>query len=173
MHKFIIAFLSIVMLQACASQKKSDDASRFEYHKIKNEHYCFAKTNDINACLLANNSKEQVAEYVNGQNTAEVNPDASMPRKVLIRNVYGVLNAGLENQKGTDIKVQLSIDRLGEVVVAKFLESSTVKISEAKIPKILEGFMSYKYESDPSTACVETGMITIKLENLNALKKGK
>ena len=92
-------------------------------------------------------------------------------RKVIKRNIKGVLNAGFENQANKKIVAKVCIARSGKVSYAEIVESETTAIMDSrKLKAVLSGIYGYEYEPKRNAPEQECGKLTITLTNINAIR---
>ena len=92
-------------------------------------------------------------------------------RKVIKRNIKGVLNAGFENQTNKKIVAKVCIDRSGKVSYAEIVESeTTAEMDSRKLKAVLNGIYGYEYEPKRNAPKQECGKLTITLTNINAIR---
>ncbi|MBT8234409.1 MAG: hypothetical protein HKO66_07520 [Saprospiraceae bacterium] len=92
-------------------------------------------------------------------------------RKVIKRNVNGVLSAGFENQANKKIVAKVCIARSGKVSYAEIIErETTAKMDNRKMKTVLSGIYGYEYEPNRNAPEQECGKLTIVLTNINALR---
>lgn len=90
-------------------------------------------------------------------------------RRVIKRNIKGILAVGFENQEGKRIVAKFCVDRAGNVTYAELLDFETTAIIPAgKTKTVIAGILGYKVEPDPKAPAEQCGKLKISLDNINA-----
>ena len=167
--KYIPAFsiLAICLILSCKSNKAVVEDTFKGYTTVyNNKLYAIAYETEVNSCFIAGKKRESILdEFEKNQEYST----QTVPRTLTHKNVLNVLNVRFANQSNTKIVVKLSIDRAGIPVMAQFLPETTTKMDYQQRNTVLEAIMGYRYEANPSAPCLETGTLTIMLDQVESL----
>ena len=89
-------------------------------------------------------------------------------RRVVKRNIAGILSVGFENQEGKLITAKVCVNRDGNVIFAELLDFETdAVIPRGKEKQLLKGFYGYKYEPDPKAPSEQCGKLKVRITKIN------
>ena len=167
----IFSFIFPILLIACSPSQHAKNEiakSNYEYFNLDGNDYLFNKT-DAASCFFGTKSPTELVNEWNQQYKVEAL--SNMPRRVVKRNVMEIImNSNFSNQNNTEMVFKVSIDRLGNVVAAQYIDSSTAIIGDdASKQELLASIMKYTYEPDEKAPCIETGKLTIHLKSISRI----
>lgn len=151
------------LLFSCSSSKNY----RFmgQTHVEDDRYFAIANETETNACFISGKTTSELI----GEFDADPEYDGeNIDRAVLRRNISGVLRVRFVNQVNTKIVCKISIDRAGVPVMAQLLPETTAIMDQHQKTAVLEGIMGYRYAASPVSPCIETGKLTIVLQEINA-----
>ena len=176
--KYFLPLLLLCLLSCSTTTGNSFNIkSSHSYAKILEDGeklYAFRMPIDSSSqCLLKGSSDAELlqsySDYFNQTSEITKSFDGEF-RKVTKRNIKEVLEVGFKNQDKTMIVAKLSIDKRGRVIAAELLEETTTAMTNRQKRLTLVALMGYRYEETESTACIESGKIQIRIQNLTGLE---
>lgn len=161
---------SLFAIISCTVNRDLSNARQNKIYTVSDQMYSLNlnRLSEIAEDSLILNDKYQAVAFLNEHKLRDTFDFEK--RAITYRNIMEVLEVGkFKNQTGTKLVFQFWVDQKGDLVAAKYDDSSTAIIDDNNKSKILKAVMGYKAEPDKSGTLLMSGTLTIKLSDVNAV----